>query len=752
MTGSGIGTTRHNSFSSASASAAAAAVILSFVITALTLHLWHLRIDVPLAPMSDGISYAMLVKTVMETGWFGSNPALAAPVGAVFLDYPSADGVSLLLIKLLALFTQNYGTVVNLFYLASFPLTTLVSLYVLRRLGLDVISATGAALLYTFIPYHFLRGEIHLFLSSYYSIPLAALIAVELAAPALAIGAGATAAHRTGPIIGSRALTAFACIVLGSSGFYYAAFAMFLMVAAGSIAAVSERDWHRLTRACGWAAVVFGAVLVNMLPSLSYWTHWGRNVAIARPPEGVELYGLKIAHLVLPVSGHRIAALAALKDKYVAVTPLNNENLWASLGLVGTTGFLASIVLVVCLRNARRAVAWQVDTAARLTLAAVLLATIGGFSTLIGILVAADIRAYNRISIVIAFLSLFVVFALAQAASERFGRRTPTIAYAILVAVIVAGGILDQTTPAFVPDYKDADSSFSSDSRFVHTIETRLPKAAMIYQMPYHAFPETGSVNRMGDYDLFRGYLYSNSLRWSYGAMKGRAADAWQSEIARRPLPRQLDAIVLAGFSGLYIDGFGYVDSGKQIEARLAEILNEQPIRSDDRRLLFFDLRPYGERLRGSMADSEWRRQAEVTLFPLRVSVTWSHGYSVPETDGHIDWRWSDRQGVMLLMNTTNDRQSVRLQMRVQPGDSGSHALRITGDLLSKTFEADERGIGVDELLSIDPGRHVVRIETDAPQLMAPGDPRALYFRVIDFSLSPAGGSSLPPNRVPQRP
>ena len=122
---------------------------------------------------------------------------------------------------------------------------------------------------------------------------------------------------------------------------------------------------------------------------------------------------------------------------------------------------------------------------------------------------------------------------------------------------------------------------------------------------------------------------------------------------------------------------------------------------------------------------------------PLLVSVTCSDGYSVLETDGHIDWRWSDLRGLMLVTNTTHDRQRIRVKMRVQSGSPGRHDFRISGDLLSKTFNADEHGFSVDELLSIDPGRHSLHIETDAPRLVAPGDPRPLYFRVIDFAIEP---------------
>ena len=54
-----------------------------------------------------------------------------------------------------------------------------------------------------------------------------------------------------------------------------------------------------------------------------------------------------------------------------------------------------------------------------------------------------------------------------------------------------------------------------------------------VFQLPYMPFPDGGVVHRMTDYDLVRGYLHSDGLHWSFGAMSGRPED-WQAELARR--------------------------------------------------------------------------------------------------------------------------------------------------------------------------------------------------------------------------
>ena len=95
--------------------------------------------------------------------------------------------------------------------------------------------------------------------------------------------------------------------------------------------------------------------------------------------------------------------------------PLENENTSARLGLIATVGFVALLAGVFAPRIAS---ALSDDplflNAGRLTLAAVLLGTIGGFGSLFNLLVAAEIRAYNRVEPFIAFLSLVAIAILAD--------------------------------------------------------------------------------------------------------------------------------------------------------------------------------------------------------------------------------------------------------------------------------------------------------------------------------------------------
>ncbi len=75
------------------------------------------------------------------------------------------------------------------------------------------------------------------------------------------------------------------------------------------------------------------------------------------------------------------------------------------------------------------------------------------------------------------------------------------------------------------------------------------------------------------DYSHLRGYLHSEKLKWSYGAMKGREGDAWEKSIASESDEEMVKELQQAGFKGIYVDTYGYKDSGFKVIQNLSSIL-----------------------------------------------------------------------------------------------------------------------------------------------------------------------------------
>ena len=128
-------------------------------------------------------------------------------------------------------------------------------------------------------------------------------------------------------------------------------------------------------------------------------------------------------------------------------------------------------------------------------------------------------------------------------------------------------------------------------------------------------------VVNLADYELLRPAFYTRTLRWSYGAMKGREGSAWQADLATWPLPDALERLAFAGFGGVYLDRAGFADSGAATEAELSRLLGVQPLVSRSGRQTFFDMTAYVREFRGRFTDEEWEAKRESALHPVDVRM-----------------------------------------------------------------------------------------------------------------------------------
>ena len=568
------------------------------------MQLWNAEWRVPLFYHSGGDASfsSMLVKGIIDHGWYLHNSSVGAPDGLQMEDYPLSDVVHFLIIRILAIFSSNFGLVINFDYLLTFPLSAVSAAYVFRRFGASWGASLGPAILYTMLPYHFMRGEMHLLLSAYYLVPLIIMVAVWICTsrPMFEI----VGSWRIRPTRYGWSSLIIAALMAGSS-IYYTFFGTFLIGIATLIRIVRRPCTRVLIAPVIVLAVTFCCVTIYLSPTLLYQARHGRNAETAvRSVRDAEIYALRITQLVLPVTGHRLAFFSRVKRVYNGAI-VNTESDFSTLGAVAAAGFL---LLCAGLFFQPAGPAWKIfNDLCILNVACLLLATTSGFGSLVALLITAKIRGYTRISVFIAFFSLWVVALAADALRRLYQRRTLLVfAWHAAMAVILVGGILDQTTPAFAPSYAANESDYRNDEMFVRRIESALPANSMVFQLPYAAFPENGPVNRMIDYDLFRGYLHSHHLRWSYGTMRGREGQILQQHVSSLPVSQMIEAVALIGFSGIYIDRYGYPDNAKALERELTGVLHQDPVTSRNSRLAFFELSDYAGELRRSM-DSDQR-------------------------------------------------------------------------------------------------------------------------------------------------
>jgi phosphoglycerol transferase len=414
-----------------------------------------------------------------------------------------------------------------------------------------------------------------------------------------------------------------ALIASASGSFYYAGFTVVLLAAATLIRFAFTLDLATLATGCATSVAIVAISTAHATPTLLYWHEHGRVPDVAeRQPFESEYYSLRLTQLILPAINHRLEPFARARETYGRWGPSTGipttEAVDASLGTLGSLGLVGLIAATLASAieaKARRRIPPLLPAAGAAAVLAFLVATMGGFSSLIGLLYP-GLRAWNRLSIFIAFFALLAVgVALDRTyrrlASVRFGRPL----FAAVLGMTLVLGVLDQTSPAYAPGYEETQARYRSDREFVRMIERRLSPGAAIFQLPYASFPEytPPPPGRTVVYDLLRPYIHSNALRWSFGAVHGRPAD-WAGQLADKPLREVVPVASAVGFDALYVDRLGYATDASADAAveELVRLVGRQPEANDDGRLLFFDLRAYNARLKQTLPPAELARLRRV--------------------------------------------------------------------------------------------------------------------------------------------
>ena len=437
-------------------------------------------------------------------------------------------------LAILGLFSHNFAVVINLYYLFTFPLEAMTAFYVFRRFGISTGLGVAGGALFAFLPFHLLRGQGHLILTSYYLVPLVVMVLLWICKGDPLFGFESNG--QSGLINKKGVASLIICVLIASDNPYWAFFAGIFVVVAGVVARFRYGRPRAMRTSAILGATIAGVFLLNLLPNIAYTYRHGLNPVNHRRPVEAEIYGLRVTQLVLPVSGHRMQALARSKQHYDARSFNINENRSATLGLFGTLGFL---LLLGCLLVEPSDV--ELQSLSALNLVALLVGTMGGFGAVFSFVIWSQFRGYNRISVFIAFFSLFgLLLLLERWAAARSTASRKWISYFALPLILLGIGLPDEipTRINFMPNRMQDEATFRQDQDFFGRLEASVPPHSMIFQLPYYAFlgpPPAGSV--MVGYDELKGYLYSRALRWSGGATINRETDGWIGAVSARPMP-----------------------------------------------------------------------------------------------------------------------------------------------------------------------------------------------------------------------
>jgi hypothetical protein len=685
---------------------ALAAALVSAFLAFCILTLWRADLRVPFDYAGDATSTSMLIRGLTRHGWYLTNPELNAPFGQQYYDAPlGAENFHFLVIKTLAIVLGNSQATFNSYFFLTFPAAALTAFLFFRAVGMGRPCSLVFSGLFALAPYHFARGQSHLFLSGYFAVPLFCWVAFRILTdrPLVSLRRG------------NRRLlvaTGVCCVLAASTDTYYAVFALLLILGAAGVAFIVRPSVRPIRRGAGAAAAIVMLVLVNQAPSILYWQKHGPNVeAIGRTAIDTERYALRFSELVLPSPRHRLAAFRDATMHYEKGKLYPGE-CCSALGIAASTGFLLAILralvaLAGSSRQGRSAGSDARDPLAVLILVGFLVASLGGVSSLVSAFVSAQIRTWSRMSIVIGLLGLGVLGLTAERAwlfvQTRIGGRARQAAGICLGVAVLLLGSLDQSPPRIFGAYEATKAKFENDRDFVRRLESTLPNGSMVFQYPIRPYPEWPAQENLVDYDLLNMYQHSERVRWSYGGLKGRPGTDWQRSLAQLPLEAQLTGLALIGFKGVTVDGAGYPGRGREVRDQLQGITGSAPIEDGYGRLAYFSLKLVADRV--SKAGSAELRESlrDAVLQPVMPE----RGSGLTRGNRSVDWRESSLiggSGVINLRNLTSRPQRIVLSAILL---GGVDQLTVTyPDGASERVAVNSSGTRLERSLLLMPGPH----------------------------------------------
>ena len=522
----------------------------------------------------DELGIYALTKSIIQNGTTLITPLEGGVTGGDMFDYPYSDKLSFLFVRLIGIFIKNPYTVVALFFFLNHYLAALIGAFVCRKLKISPPMAVMAGVLYAFSSFIQLRFS-HMWLTAYYTLPIACLVAVWIIE--------GKAFEEGVPLRRSKTFCRMAagCYACAFTGLYYAFFTCAIISAAMVIRCFreKERKLSRILYPSILIGVVIAGVLTNVIPNLMYWSLCGANPVAevsTRNPMESEIYSLKLLRMLLPRNFHRISTFWGIASRYYGY-PLSNENNTAALGLISSAGFIMSIIMLLAGRK-------KYLTVSSLNLSMFLVGTVGGVGVAISLFVNIPMRCYNRISMMIMFLGLLMAAMLVDETVKKHRKAV----LPILSAVMVAIGFYDQTAPW------DSQNMYAYDTykNMMDVVEEKLEPGDSVFVLPYDNWP---TAKAAGGYLLHMGYIETEGIHWSYGAMQGREEAEWQESVALSDTDEMIIRLQEAGYDGIFLNRPHYErlwgeGSSEYVITDLTLMLDQEPVYSDDNMLCFWTI------------------------------------------------------------------------------------------------------------------------------------------------------------------
>ncbi len=239
---------------------------------------------------------------------------------------------------------------------------------------------------------------------------------------------------------------------------------------------------------------------------------------------------------------------------------------------------------------------------------------------------------------------------------------------------------------------------FESEKAFIKNIEQNLSdtKDPKIMQYPYVSFPDGRVINGVGNYDWLIGYIVSNSLKWSFGSVKGRASDAWLSTLVGKSISEQIRILKSSGFNGIYIDRRAYKDHARSMEKKITELTGIVPLVSQLKDRSFFKIKPTGDK-----------------PFIFDYMPHFTHGFYGWKEDRYGSYGSIGSHSQMELKNTSNHKIVGSLTFELGATQRTKITVSYNGKIIKSVSLSDRQSKIINLTVILSPGKNILRFSVD---------------------------------------
>jgi phosphoglycerol transferase len=656
------------------------------------------------------------------------NPYLGAPHGVSIFAVPSLDIIYLGTIALIAIIAQNGIFAVNFIFFLGFGLAFASSFWVLKKRSSPKLLNVILSLSFAFIPEHWARQS-HVALTMYWTIPLSVYFCVLL-------GTNAFDKKYKKTTNKQKELLKFFLILtfLTFQGSYYSFFTLFFAGSVLLLNFISSKEVYKVSLSIFLAQVLFFLSATTITARISIGQ--GTNLAIfQRATWESILYGGQIPYLFLPWPGSGIPGASRVQALLVNAYPGSNEfQIWSAalISLISFAIFCSAILYISKgkLVAKKKTVELQIY---QMFFLGFFLYISGGIGFLIAI-VEPQLRAWNRVSFFLAFLS--IVWLVEQVPkiklfiksipflSKRISLIEPVTYFLLLSLVLVDQFPIGlKIQPLNYRQNQEEIRSFSA------TLDNYLPKDCVVMQIPAAKFPEMPPIEKMADYDLLYPYLFTKNIKFSYGSIKGSAHSSWQELLPKSYSTAFIELLAANSFCGLMWDRNGLRN---EEYTQLTDSLENQDLQSyfsGSKRWGFVNLSSVQNRLSDSQISSLRTKLLDAPF------VYFDSGFSTLESGPNGSFIWATKsKAVIEIVNPSEELIRKKIEFQVKTSPMGTpRDLQIFSSEIIKTYSLNSDAILIyNEYIEI-PAKSTEQIEISVSGKgdKVSGDPRTFFFQVV---------------------